>query len=143
MKVVITSEGSTMEDPVDPRFGRCRTFLLADTETAEVRAVSNEAATQAGGAGIQAAKSVVDLGAEAVISGQLGPKAAQVFAAQNIPVYVGASGSARQALEALKAGRPTLFQEGGPGTGMGRGMGGGRGRGMGRGRGGGTGRDSG
>lgn len=134
MKLVITSEGSTMEDAVDPRFGRCRTFLLADTEKDEIRAVSNDAAMQPGGAGIQAAQTVVDLGAEAVITGQLGPRSAQVLQAADIPVYVGASDTARRALEAFKAGRLKIFQ----GRSRGMAMGAGRGRGIGRGRGRGT-----
>lgn len=137
MKVVITSEGSTMEDPVDPRFGRCRTFLVTDTEKEEVQAVPNDAAALGGGAGIQAAQNVVDMGAEAVITGQLGPKAAQAIQAAGIPVYVGASGTAREALKSFKEGRLKTLQRPAPGTGMGRGrgMGPGQGRGMGRGRG--------
>lgn len=137
MKVVITSTGSTMEDEVDPQFGRCRTFLVADTEKDEVQAISNEAAIQGGGAGIQAAQRVADLAPGAVITGQLGPNSARVFQTAGIPVYVGASGSARQALEAFKAGRLKQFQEAGQGMGpgTGRGAGAGRGRGMGKGRG--------
>jgi predicted Fe-Mo cluster-binding NifX family protein len=129
MKVVITSEGSTMEDPVDPRFGRCRTFLLADTDDDAVRSVPNDAAMQPGGAGIQAAENVVNLGAEAVITGQLGPKAARVLQAASIPVYGGASGTVRDALEAFKEGRLHILQQ----SGSGRGMGARRGRGMERG----------
>jgi len=133
MKVVITSKGTTMEDAVDPRFGRCGTFLLAGTDSDEVRAVSNDAAALGGGAGVQAAQSVVDLGAEAVITGQLGPNSAQVLQAAGISVYVDASGSVQEALEAFKAGRLKEFR--GDTQAMGRGTGAGRGRGMGGGRG--------
>jgi len=136
MKVVITTEGSTMEDRVDPRFGRCRKFLLADTENEDVQAVPNDAVALGGGAGIQAAQNVVDMGAQAVITGQLGPKAAQAIQAGGTPVYVGASGTAREALKSFKEGRLKTLQRPAPGTGMGRGrgMGPGQGRGMGRGR---------
>jgi len=135
MKVVITSEGANMDDPIDPRFGRCSTFVLADTDDDAVRSVPNDAAMQPGGAGVQAAENVVNVGAEAVITGQLGPKAAQVLQAASIPVYGGASGTVRDALEAFKKGRLKILQESGPGRGMGtgRGMGGGGGRGMGQG----------
>jgi len=135
MKVVITTEGSTMEDRVDPRFGRCRKFLLADTENEDVQAVPNDAVALGGGAGIQAAQNVVDMGAQAVITGQLGPKAAQAIQAAGIPVYVGASGTtAREALEAFKKGRLKTLERAALGTGMGRGRGQGRGMGRGRGR---------
>ena len=140
MKVTVSSTGDTLDAPMDPRFGRCRTFLLVDTEKNGARPVPNDAMMEPGGAGIQAAKTVVDLGAEAVITGQLGPKASQALSAAGIPVYVNASGTGRQALEAFKQGRLKLFQETAPGTGTGPGMGRGRGmgggRGMGRGRGG-------
>lgn len=110
MKVVISSKGPKMADMVDPRFGRCSMFLLTDTETEETRAVTNEAATRGTGAGVEAAETVVDLGAEAVITGQLGPKAAQVLEAAGIPVYTGVSGTAREALEAFKNSRLKEFQ---------------------------------
>ncbi len=112
MQVVITSEGPALEDAVDPRFGRCGAFLLADTERNEVRPVSNQAAMEGSGAGVQAAEKVVDLGAEAVITGQVGPRAIQVLRAANIPVYTGAAGSAQEALDAFKEGRLKRFEKG-------------------------------
>jgi predicted Fe-Mo cluster-binding NifX family protein len=105
MKIVISSKGSKMDDTVDPRFGRCSVFLLMDTDTNEIRAVTNDAAERGGGAGVEAAQTVVDLGAEAVITGQIGPKAAQVLETAGIPVYTGASGTGREALEAFESGQ--------------------------------------
>lgn len=110
MKIVISSTGSTMDDAVDPRFGRCRVFLLMDTETEETRSITNEAAMRGTGAGVEAAETIVDMKAEALITGQLGPKAAKVLEAAGIPVYTGASGTAREALEAFKNDRLKKFQ---------------------------------
>jgi predicted Fe-Mo cluster-binding NifX family protein len=111
MKVVITSKGPTLEDAVDPRFGRCGAFLLAETESSEVRPVSNQAAMEGSGAGVQAAKKVVELGAQAVVTGQVGPRSLHVLRAANIPIYTGAAGTAHDALEAFKEGRLKRFEE--------------------------------
>lgn len=104
-----------------------------DTKEETVQAIPNEAVTRGSGAGIQAAETIVDLGAEAVITGQVGPKAAQVLKAAGIPVYVGGSGTASQALEAFRENRLKRLEESPPRAKMGRGRGGGMGQGKGRG----------
>ena len=126
MKVVVTSEGNRMDDAVDPRFGRAPTLLLTDTETGGFEAVSNEAAMRGSGAGIGTAETAVKLGAHAVVTGRVGPKASQVLEAAHVPVYVGASGSVQEALDAFKAGRLKRFDEKTPGTKTKSGRGGGR-----------------
>lgn len=106
MKVAITAQGPNLDSPVDPRFGRARYFLLCDTETGQFTAhdnVQNLNAPQ--GAGIQAAQAVVEAGAEAVLTGNVGPKAFATLQAGNVVVHVGAAGTVRQALEAFRAGR--------------------------------------
>jgi predicted Fe-Mo cluster-binding NifX family protein len=106
MKAAITAQGSSMDSPVDPRFGRARYFLVADTETGEFTAHDNSQNLNAvQGAGIQAAQNVTALGVEAVVTGHVGPKAFRTLQAAGIKVYVGASGSVADAVAALKAGR--------------------------------------
>ena len=57
MKLAITSEGETLHSSVDPRFGRAKFFVVVDTETRAVVAVSNAVNLNAAqGAGIQAGK---------------------------------------------------------------------------------------
>ena len=41
MKVAITVQGRSLSDPLDPRFGRARIFLIADTETGAVETLDN------------------------------------------------------------------------------------------------------
>lgn len=105
MKVVITSSGSDLEAQAHPNFGRCPTYLFVDTETMHFEAVENPAANAAGGAGIQAAQFVVERGVQAVVTGNVGPNAFQVFQAAGVPVYLFGGGTAREAVEACKAGR--------------------------------------
>ena len=106
MKIVITSRGETLDAPVDPQFGRAPRLLLHDTETGAVRVVENTQNMNAPqGAGIQTAQTVARLGAGCVITGHCGPKAFRALAAAGVAVVTGASGPAREAVEAYRAGR--------------------------------------
>ena len=111
MKIVISAGGAGLDSPASPVFGRCPMFLLVDTETLASEAVENPAASAGGGAGIQAAQFVIQRGAQAVLSGNVGPNAYQVFDAAGIPVYLHGEESARRALEAFVAGK--LSESGG------------------------------
>ena len=87
MKVVLTSSGPTLADPIDMHFGRAKVFILADTETG--RAVAHDNAQNlhaAQGAGIQSAETVARLGAEAVVTGSVGPKAYKALQAAGIRI---------------------------------------------------------
>ena len=109
MKIVVTSQGTNLDSPVDPRFGRAKHFLLVDTETMQTTAHDNAQNLNAPqGAGIQAAQAVFNLGAGAVITGNVGPKAFTTLQAAGIAVYLGASGTVREAVEQFQAGRLQL-----------------------------------
>ena len=146
MKVAISSTGPDLEAQVDPRFGRCRYFVIVDSETKEFEVLDNQAAVTRGGAGIQAAQMVANSRVDAVITGHLGPKAADTLVAAALKTYLGASGTVGEALQQYidghlkEASGPTVeshFGTGGMGRGAGAGLGmgggrtGGRGRGMG------------
>jgi predicted Fe-Mo cluster-binding NifX family protein len=136
MKIVISSQGEVLEAATSPVFGRCPTFVFVDTETMESQALPNPAMSQGGGAGIQAAQFVVERGAQAVLTGNLGPNAFDVLEAAGVPGYLVPEGTVRQAVEAFKANR--LQPMGGANVAAHAGMGGmgfGAGRGMGRGMG--------
>ncbi len=124
MKIVITSTGPELSSASDPRFGRCAYFVVVDTESMEITAHSNESRAAMGGAGIQAGQFVSSLGVAAVVTGNIGPNAARVLGAAGVKVYTGASGTVRQAAEALKAGK--LSESPSATVGAHHGMGGGR-----------------
>jgi len=104
MKIVVTSSGADLDAQAHPAFGRCPIYLFVDTATMQFEAVENPAANAAGGAGIQAAQFVVERGAQAVVTGNVGPNAFQVFQPAGVPVYLFGGGTVRQAVEAYKAG---------------------------------------
>ena len=144
MRIAISSSGPDLDAEVDPRFGRCQYFVIVDSETKEFEIRDNQAAMTRGGAGIQAAQMVANSGVDAVITGHLGPNAADTLVAAGLKTYLGASGTVGEALQQYKAGHlqegsgPTVeshFGTGGMGGGTGAGRGIGRGRTGGRGRG--------
>lgn len=104
MKAAVTSCGQNLESNIDPRFGRCGWFIVADMETGDYRAVSNEQINATQGTGIQAAEKVSRLGVEAVITGHCGPKAFMTLKAAGIKVYTGSQGTVAEVLEKLKTG---------------------------------------
>ena len=139
MKVAVSASGKDPASQLDPRFGRCRYYLIIETDNMAVEAYENPNVLQGGGAGIQSAQFVVSKGAEAVITGRCGPNAFETLNAAGIKLYAGQEGRIKDVVEKLKQGQMNLVTEANApshaGTG-GRGMGGGRGRGGGRGMGG-------
>ncbi|MDY0189825.1 MAG: NifB/NifX family molybdenum-iron cluster-binding protein [Desulfuromonas sp.] len=106
MKIAISTSGSTLDAPIDSRFGRAVRFLVYDTEQKTFSMVENEQNLNAAqGAGIQAAKTVVDSGAQAVISGHCGPKAFTVLSSAGIAIYHCETGTIQEALEQYASGK--------------------------------------
>jgi predicted Fe-Mo cluster-binding NifX family protein len=105
MKIAISSSGSDQSAQVDPRFGRCRYFVFIDTESGTTEAVDNQAQSAGGGAGIQAAQTVADRGAQTVLTGNVGPNAHRALQAANITVITGVSGTITDALKHLQEGK--------------------------------------
>ncbi len=126
--IAVTSTGTTADSPMDPRFGRCAYFAVVDP-TGKIEHVPNAARALGNGAGIQAAKQIIDMGIEAVITGDVGPNAFRVLSAAGVKIFAGASGTVAQAIEMLRRGdlRPVSSSTA-PGH---HGMGGGRWRGQG------------
>ncbi len=128
MRVVVTAEGKDLDARACPVFGRAPVYVFVDADTMDAEAVENPAINAPGGAGIQAAQFVVERGAEAVITGSVGPNAFNVLSAAGVAIYPLAEGTVRQAIEALRQGR--LVATGGATGPHHAGMGGGPGRGM-------------
>lgn len=128
MRVVVSAAEQSIEAPMDQRFGRAPWFVLVDTETGEWSAHANAAAESGHGAGVEASRAVLGLGAEAIVTGDVGPNAQRTLEAGGVPVYCARGVTVREAVEALKDG--TLRRLLGPsapahagsaGAGMGRG----------------------
>ncbi len=140
MKVAVSSMGTDLNAQVDPRFGRCQSFIVVDTDTMEFEVIQNPNIGAAGGAGIQSGQLIASEGVTVVLTGNCGPNAFRTLSAAGIQVITGATGTIRDAVEKFKGGelKPTAqanvgeyfgasgVRQGGMGRGKG---GGGRGRG--------------
>jgi predicted Fe-Mo cluster-binding NifX family protein len=146
MKICVTATAGDLNAQVDPRFGRCQYFVFVDSDTMAFEAMANEAIAAPGGAGIQAAQTVVNKGVDVLISGNIGPNAFQVLSTAGVKIATGAYGTVKEAVEMYENGRlsetgiSTVATHAGVGAGVGTGAGFGMGMGMGGGRGGGRGR---
>ena len=129
MKIGISSTGNDLDSEIDPRFGRCRFFVVVDTETMEFDSHANENAASMGGAGIQAAQFMAELGVKAVLTGNVGPNAFGTLNAGGIKILTGIDGKVRDAVERFNSGEldETISPTVGGHFGMGGGRGGGRG----------------
>jgi predicted Fe-Mo cluster-binding NifX family protein/ferredoxin len=103
MKIAVTSTGPTLDDSVEARFGRCAYFLIIDTETLQYEPMDNPNIALGGGAGIQSAQLMSEKGVTAVLTGNCGPNAFNVFGQAGIQVIVGVSGPVHDAVEQFKA----------------------------------------
>jgi predicted Fe-Mo cluster-binding NifX family protein len=130
MKVAVSATGKDLNCQIDPRFGRCQFFVFVDPETMEFEALENEGLMAMGGAGVQAAQLIVQKGANALITGNLGPNAASALSASGIKVYLVPNGTVKEVIEGYRTG--SLREASGATVPPHFGMGGGRGMGRGR-----------
>jgi len=101
MKVLVSSTGKDLESDVSDVFARCPFFIIADIENKSIKKLEvfeNISSKKSGGAGIAAAQVVVEKGAEAIISGNMGPRAKDVLTQFGVKMYKG-TGKVGNALE--------------------------------------------
>ena len=110
MKITITSRGDGLDSILDPRFGRCAYFIIVDTEDeSNLKAIPNGAATAGGGAGIQAAQTVINEDVEAVISGNFGPRAFDALSSAGVKLYTVTAQTVKEALDSFNSGKARLL----------------------------------
>jgi len=104
MKIAFSTSGSTKDDEIDPRFGRCNNFVIYDDESDSFETIQNLGAVSSGGAGIKAAQTIIDKGVGTVLTGNVGPNAFRTMSTAGINVYIGVNGKIADALEKFKSG---------------------------------------
>jgi len=92
-----------LDDYVCEHFGRAPTFTVVDLSSKKVEVVPNTS-QHMGGMGYPP-EIMQNLGVEVVICSGLGPRAIKMFEQFGIEVYVGASGTVKEAIQAWQAGK--------------------------------------
>lgn len=111
-KIAITSEGPTLDDRVDPRFGRAAGFVVVDLETMDTHYIDNgQSQVMAQGAGIQAAELIARAGADCLLTGYVGPKAFHALSAAGVKVGQNLEGlTVREAVDRFKSGQVEIAE---------------------------------
>ncbi|CAD7771133.1 MAG: Dinitrogenase iron-molybdenum cofactor [Candidatus Methanoperedenaceae archaeon GB50] len=139
MKVAVSANAPSLDAQIEPRFGRAPYFVFVDTDTMDAEIIENPFISQMSGVGIQVAQLVAEKGVQAIITGNVGPKAFQGLSAAGIQIITISNGTVREAVEKFKQGKltptPSATSPAHTGGGWGRGMGKGMGMGLGMGRG--------
>ena len=104
MKIAIPAQDSTLTAPISLRFSRCAFFLLVETDSGQIEALSNPAMGLLEDAGIQAAQFVVEHNAEAVIALMIGQYAQRVLEEAGVSIYEPKLPSGQQVVESLRLG---------------------------------------
>ncbi len=89
MKIAISATEKDINSDINPRFGRAKYFLVYETETGSHEFKDNLQNMNAGqGAGIQTGQNICNWGAQAVITGHVGPKSFRVLSSAGIDIYL-------------------------------------------------------
>jgi len=109
MKIAVSSTGKNIKDNVSDVFARCLYFIMAeisargsasasrqgpvsfgkDQKIEKIETIKNESINQMSGAGISAAQLMAEKNVNAVITGNVGPRALDVLKQFNIEIYFG------------------------------------------------------
>jgi len=112
MKIAVSSTGKSIESNVSDIFARCPYFIIAEIEngkTQKVETIENKNANQLGQAGVSVAKFLAEKNVNAVITGNVGPRAFDVLKQFNIEVYQG-EGKVKEAIEEFIEGKLEKFK---------------------------------
>lgn len=92
MKIAVSSTDKNIESNVSDVFGRCPYFIIAeikDQKIEKTEAIENENTDRVNGAGISTAQLMAEKNVNAVITGNVGPRALDVLKQFNIEIYFG------------------------------------------------------
>ena len=104
MKVCVPTMGDNgINEFVGEHFGRVPTYTVVDTKTNKVNVIDNTS-EHAGGSGYPP-EIIARTGAEVMLCGGLGRRAVAMFEELGIMVYVGASGTVKDAIQMWQAGK--------------------------------------
>lgn len=99
MRVVVISEGESLDSEVAEDFGHAPFFLVVDTDTLDYHVILNEFADSPEGAGVAVAKAITTLRPDAVITGGIGMHGLDILNRANIFVSYDEEGTVEQCIK--------------------------------------------
>jgi predicted Fe-Mo cluster-binding NifX family protein len=112
MKIAVSAKGKNVESEVSDVFGRSSYFIIAETKDQKIEkteAIKNKSTDQMSGAGVSTAQLMAEKNVDAVITGNVGPRALDVLKQFNIEVYFG-SGAIKKVLQKFIDGKLDKIQ---------------------------------
>ena len=104
MKVAVPTMGDGgLDELICAHFGRAETFTIVDVDAGDFDVVRNTS-EHMGGTGLPP-EMISARGAQVMLAGGLGPKAVKMFERYGIEVFIGATGTVRDAIADWKEGR--------------------------------------
>jgi predicted Fe-Mo cluster-binding NifX family protein len=107
LKTAFSTNGYGIQDSIEPAFGRCKNFLVVESGGRSIQVVPNPGAASSGGAGVQAAETLIRLGIDKLVTGSVGPNARPLLEAAGIAIFTGQSGKISDQLPAA-SGNPEV-----------------------------------
>jgi len=101
MRVAVSSTGEKLTDNISEVFARCPYFIIdeiKDQKIDKTEIIENKSTDQMSEAGISAAQLMAEKNVNAVITGNVGPRAFDVLKQFNIEIYTG-SGIIKEVLQ--------------------------------------------
>jgi len=96
MRIAVTSAGEGLESQLDERLGRCPYFVILDTDGGTVESLRNTAADASSGAGTKAMQLLMDRDVQVIITGKIGPNAAELIAEAKMEAVTDKKGTVRE-----------------------------------------------
>ena len=104
MKIAIPADEKNLDSQVCISFGRAPYYLYFNTDNDIADFIENTAANAPGGAGIQAAQSIIDNKADVLLTPRCGENAAKVIHSSGVRMYKTVQGTIKENIELYKKG---------------------------------------
>jgi predicted Fe-Mo cluster-binding NifX family protein len=98
MRLVVISEGESLDSEVAEDFGHAPFFLVVDSDTLDYHVIENEFADSPEGAGIAVAKAITTLQPDAVLTGGIGMHGIEILRKAGIFVSYDEEGPIEQCI---------------------------------------------
>ena len=98
MRIVVISDGESLDSEVAEDFGHAPFILVVDSDTLDYHIIENEFMDSPEGAGVAVAKAITTLKPDAVLTGGIGMHGLDILRKANIYVSMDEEGSVEQCI---------------------------------------------